>query len=83
MAIIKFKDEKGIDRSAHPPLRAIRLKCLDCSCGNQKEVAECFIGWDCPLYPYRMGKKDPCMPKKKVKGNAGALAKARKGVDKK
>lgn len=35
--------------------KAIRAKCLDCSCGSQKEVRECVIP-DCPLYPYRMGK---------------------------
>ena len=36
------------------PLRAIRLKCLDC-CGNQSaEVRECPV-YLCPLWPYRMG----------------------------
>lgn len=40
------------------PMKAIREKCLDCSCGQVKEVREC---WDtaCPLYLYRMG----CRPK--------------------
>ena len=36
------------------PLRAIRLKCLDCSCGNANEVKLCPIE-DCPLYHYRSG----------------------------
>ena len=36
------------------PMRAIRAKCLDCSCGNTAEVRECVIK-DCALYPYRMG----------------------------
>lgn len=36
------------------PLRAIRLKCLDCSCGSAQEVRECPIE-ACPLYYYRSG----------------------------
>ncbi len=38
------------------PLKAIRAKCLDCSNGQTKEVKMCPIK-DCPLYPYRMGRK--------------------------
>jgi len=38
------------------PMKAIRAKCLDCSCGQLKEVRECPIT-RCPLYPYRMGKR--------------------------
>lgn len=37
------------------PLRAIRMKCLDCSDGNVPEVRECVVD-DCPLYSFRMGK---------------------------
>jgi len=37
------------------PLRAIRLKCLDCTCDNEKEIRECTIK-TCALWPYRMGK---------------------------
>lgn len=37
------------------PLRAIRLKCLDCTCGSDTEVRECEIK-ACALWPYRMGK---------------------------
>lgn len=36
------------------PIKAIRAKCLECSCGNNAEVRECVIP-SCPLYPYRMG----------------------------
>ena len=36
------------------PLKAIRLKCLDCSCGSQAEVARCVMK-DCTLWPYRSG----------------------------
>lgn len=45
------------------PVKAIRAKCLDCSCGNNAEVRECVIT-DCPFYPYRMGHR----PKKNVSG---------------
>jgi len=38
------------------PLKAIRLKCLDCTVGQVKEIRECLIK-DCTLYPYRMGKR--------------------------
>lgn len=38
------------------PIKSIRAKCLECSCGQTKEVLCCSIP-DCPLYPYRMGKR--------------------------
>lgn len=34
--------------------RAIRLKCLDCCCGNAAEVRLCPIQ-ACPLWRFRMG----------------------------
>ena len=34
--------------------KAIRLKCLDCSCGQLTEIRECPIK-DCHLWCYRMG----------------------------
>lgn len=37
------------------PIKAIRAKCLDCCCGQYKEVELCPSA-DCPLYPYRFGK---------------------------
>ena len=36
------------------PMKAIRKKCLDCCCGQTKEVRECVIK-TCALYPYRNG----------------------------
>jgi hypothetical protein len=36
-------------------LKAIRKKCLDCSCYQFKEVDLCPIK-DCSLYPFRSGK---------------------------
>lgn len=37
------------------PLKAIRLKCLDCCCGSKKDAKSCKE-LDCPLYPFRLGK---------------------------
>lgn len=36
------------------PLRAIRLKCLDCCCQQIAEVRTCTIT-SCELWPFRMG----------------------------
>lgn len=55
------EDEDGGDDSGDPrdkrkkPLKAIRLKCLDCSGGSWNEVSQCWAE-DCPLYPFRFGK---------------------------
>ncbi len=34
--------------------KAIRLKCLDCCCGNSAEVRRC-PAHNCPLWRYRLG----------------------------
>lgn len=39
----------------HTPLKAMRLKCLDCCYGSSKEVELC-VATTCSLYPYRFGK---------------------------
>lgn len=36
------------------PMKAIRKKCLDCSCGQVKEIRLCPVK-SCPLYGYRDG----------------------------
>ena len=38
------------------PMKAIRQKCLDCSCEQLSEVKECSIK-NCALYPFRVGYK--------------------------
>lgn len=38
------------------PMKAIRAKCLDCCCGQTKEVRLCPVK-KCPLYLYRFGKR--------------------------
>lgn len=45
------------------PMKAIRLKCLDCCNGSSNEVKECQID-KCPLYRYRFGHN----PARKGKG---------------
>jgi hypothetical protein len=40
---------------ARGPLRAIRDKCLDCSCSQVSEVRLCEAA-KCPLWPFRAGK---------------------------
>lgn len=36
------------------PMKAIRKKCLECSCGSSTEVRECPV-IKCPLWTYRSG----------------------------
>ncbi len=38
------------------PIKAIRAKCLDCTCNQPKEVRDCHIT-TCTLWPYRMGRR--------------------------
>lgn len=37
------------------PVKAIRLKCLDCCAGSSQEVDKCTAK-KCPIYPFRYGK---------------------------
>jgi hypothetical protein len=37
-----------------PLFKAVKAKCLDCSCGHKQEVINCPIK-SCPLYVYRLG----------------------------
>ena len=47
-----------------PVMRAIRLKCLECS-GNRNEVVKCAIV-DCTLWPHRVKNVGVGGPKKRV-----------------
>jgi len=53
----------------HPesPTRSIRLKCLDCCCGDASEVRKCVM-YDCPLWPFRMGRNPYRSAKAKARG---------------
>ena len=44
------------DADSLTPLKAIRLKCLDCCLGSSHEVRLCPCK-DCPHYPYRFGRR--------------------------
>ena len=55
------------------PLRAIREKCLDCSCQQPMEVKECTVK-TCALHPFRMG-KNPYRAKRVMSPEAVARAK--------
>lgn len=46
------KGEKGMVKLT--PMKAIRKKCLDCCCGQVKEVRLCLVK-NCALYEYRNG----------------------------
>jgi hypothetical protein len=37
------------------PLKALRLRCVDCSAGSDAEVRRC-VCVQCPAWPFRMGK---------------------------
>jgi len=37
--------------------KAIRMKCLDCSCSQRVEIRKCPM-LDCPLFPFRMGNEN-------------------------
>ena len=45
-----------MDKLYDTPVKSIRKKCLDCTCGQPKEIRLCPI-INCPLYPYRMGRR--------------------------
>ena len=60
---IKTKEEFDQEVSENKSiLRAIRLKCLDCSAYQEGEIRECPVT-TCPLYPFRLG-KNPFLKKK-------------------
>lgn len=44
------------------PIKSIRAKCKDCTNNQYQEIKECDMK-NCPLWPYRMGKR----PKKENK----------------
>jgi len=60
-------------RKIPTPMKSIRLKCLDCCCGQTVEVRECPSD-DCPLHPYRMGHNPETVEKMKAK-RAATVAK--------
>jgi len=47
-----------IDVTTATPMRCMRAFCLDCTGGSKADVRDCSYT-DCPLFPYRMGKRPP------------------------
>lgn len=54
------------------PMKAIRLKCLDCCCGSAHEVKLCTVE-RCPLFPFREG-HNPYTKKEYTPEERAALA---------
>ena len=54
--------------------KAIRLKCIDCCCGNMAEVRNC-PATNCPLWRYRMGheENDALKPLRKNSENSAEI----------
>ena len=46
----------GLMKLYDTPIKAIRKKCLDCTCNQPKEVRLCTI-IDCPNWAYRFGRR--------------------------
>ena len=45
-----------MDKLYDTPIKAIRKKCLDCTCGQVKEIRLCPVV-SCACYPYRFGRR--------------------------
>ena len=75
-----------MDENKISPLKAIRLKCLDC-CNNQREEVKLCPCTDCILYPFRFGKnpyskRSKNMSEEQRKAAAERLKKARENKNK-
>lgn len=57
-------DAKNVEGKRISRGKAIRLKCLECSCGSSNEVKLCRVE-NCPLYPFRFG-TDPYREKREL-----------------
>ena len=55
------------------PLKAIRLKCLDCSGGSSNEVKLCPAD-KCPLHPFREGANPYRKPREYTEEQKAALS---------
>jgi len=52
------------------PLKAMRAKCLDCCAGSSNEVKLCPLE-ECPLYPYRFGKRPVTVARQIARKSSG------------
>ena len=51
----RYKAEECPLTTRTNPVKAIRMKCLECSAGSSWEVTQCWAT-KCPLYVFRFGK---------------------------
>ena len=58
-------------------LKTIHEKCMDCTCGQKKEVDQCHIR-DCPLWLYRQGKDPNRVRRTLTEAQKASLAEGRK-----
>ena len=56
MNLVTSNRERRMRVTNITPMKAIRAKCIDCSCGEKKEGKLSLIEW-CPLWSYRMRKR--------------------------
>lgn len=61
-------EEISSDSKILTPIKAIRAKCMDCCCYQRNEVAACPCT-NCPLWPYRFGKRPVIEGQEKKKKN--------------
>jgi hypothetical protein len=64
------------------PLQAIRARCEDCCCGEEKEIKLCPAD-ECPSHPFRMGKLPKGSRKISKKTRAAMTARAKQNFSKK
>ncbi len=64
-----YREESAMTDKITSPIKAIRAKCLECSC-TANEVKMCPIT-DCALYPFRYG-KNPYRTKRELTGEQKA-----------
>jgi hypothetical protein len=60
----------------YTPMKAIRRKCLDCSCGSPQEVSLCPVH-NCSLHPYRFGRRPGTAKKETTPAQMERLKRAR------
>ena len=53
---LRSKHPKLVLRAQRTPVAGIRLFCMECIGGSKKDVRECSTT-ECPLNPFRMGKR--------------------------
>ena len=53
---MNINNDDNLEIKIATPIKSIRKKCLDCTCGQSKEVKLC-TAYGCSIWPYRMGRR--------------------------